>query len=87
MRFTTAPILRHFNYKRKVIIETNTTDYIAAGVLSQKDDEGLLHPVAYFSKTHTPAEFKYELYKKELMAIINILGEWRPECAGAAHTL
>jgi len=85
--FTTAPALRHFDHDREVIIETDASDYVSAGVLSQRDDEGVLHPVAYFSKKHSPAECNYDIYDKELMAIIKALEEWRPECEGAAYPL
>jgi hypothetical protein len=43
--------------------------------------------VAFFSKKHSPAECNYDIYDKELMAIIKALEEWRPECEGAGHTL
>ena len=85
--FTTAPALRHFDHEREVIIETDASDYVSAGVLSQRDDEGVLHPMAYFSKKHSPAECNYDIYDKELMAIIKALEEWRPECEGAAYPL
>jgi len=85
--FTTAPVLGHFNLDREVIIETDASDYVSAGVLSQYDDEGVLHPVAYFSKKHSPAECNYDIYDMELMAIIKSLEEWRPECEGAAYPL
>jgi len=85
--FTTAPIFRHFDHEREVIIETDTSDYVSAGVLSPYDDEGVLHPVAYFSKKHSPAECNYDIYDKVLMAIIKALQEWRPECEGAAYAL
>ena len=47
----------------------------------------MLHPVAYFSKIHTPAECNYDIYDKELMASIKSLEEWRPECECAAYPL
>jgi hypothetical protein len=86
-KFMTAPTLRHFDHSREVIIETDASDYVSAGVLSQRDDEGVLHPVVFFSKKHSPAECNYDIYDKELMAIIKALEEWRPECEGAEHTL
>jgi hypothetical protein len=87
LKFTTAPTLRHFDHSREVIIETDASDYVSAGVLSQSDNEGVLHPVAFFSKKHSPAECNYDIYDKELMAIIKALEEWRPECEGVEHTL
>jgi len=85
--FTTAPALCHFDHEREVMIETDVSDYVSAGVLSQMDDEGLLHPVAYFLKEHTPAECNYDIYDQELMTIIKSLEQWRPECEGAAYPL
>ena len=48
-------------------------------MLSQYGDDGLLHPVAFFSKKHSPAECNYEIYDKELMAIVRTFEEWRAE--------
>ena len=67
---TSVSILRRFDFDRNVIFETDASDYISAGVLSQYDDNGVLHPVAYFSKKHSPAECNFEIYDKELMEII-----------------
>jgi hypothetical protein len=77
--FTTAPVLRRFDHDRDVIVETDASDYVSAGVLSQYDDDGILHPVAFFSKKYSPAECNYEIYDKELMAIVRAFEEWRPE--------
>jgi len=63
------------------------SDYVSAGVLSNRDDEGVLHQVAYYSKKHSPAECNYDIYAKELMVIIKALEESRPECEGAAYPL
>jgi hypothetical protein len=85
--FTTTPILRHFDYDREIIVETDASNYISASILSQYDDEGILHPVTFFSKKHTPAESNYEIYNKELMAIIRAFEEWRPELEGMLHPI
>jgi hypothetical protein len=77
--FTSAPVLARFDPDRDVIVETDASDYVSAGVLSQYDDDNVLHPVAYFSKKHSPAECNYEIYDKELMVIVQPFEEWRPE--------
>jgi len=46
-RFTTAPILAHFNPQKPVIIETDASDFALGAVLSQRNNEGRLHPVAF----------------------------------------
>jgi hypothetical protein len=77
--FMSAPVLARFDPNHNVIVETDASDYVSAGVLSQYDDDGILHLVAYFSKKHSPAECNYEIYDKELMAIVCAFEEWRPE--------
>lgn len=66
-------------------METDALDFLSAGVLSQYGDDGILNPVAFFSKKHPPAECNYEIYDKELMAIVRAFEEWRPELEGALH--
>jgi hypothetical protein len=68
--FTMAPVLRHFNYERQIIVETDASDYVSAGILSQYDGKEILHPVAFFLTKHMLAECNYEIYDKELMAIV-----------------
>ena len=65
-----APILIYFDPSKECHVETDLSDYVSAGVLSQEDDNGILHPVAFFSKRIVPAECNYKIYDKELLAII-----------------
>jgi transposase InsO family protein len=81
--FVDAPVLKPFDWTRDVILETDASDYVSAGVMSQYDDEGVLHPVAFFSKKHSITECNYEIYDKELLAIVRCFEEWRPELEGA----
>jgi transposase InsO family protein len=80
--FVSAPILKPFDWEREVVLETDASDYVSAGVLSQYDDAGVLHPVAFFSKKHSITECNYEIYDKELLAIVRCFEEWRPELEG-----
>jgi hypothetical protein len=71
--FTTALVLAHFDYEKEIVLETNTLNYVSAGVLSQYDNQGVLHPIAFFSNKHLPDEKNYEIYNQELGAIVKIL--------------
>ena len=44
--------------------------------------EGTLRLVAFLSRKMTPAECNYEIYDKELLAIVQAFEEWRFELAG-----
>jgi hypothetical protein len=45
-------------------------------------DNGLLYLVAYFSTKMNAAELNYNIYDKELLAIIKSFEEWRPKLKG-----
>ncbi len=72
----TAFILKHFNSIRKTILKTNFLNYVNDEVLSQYDDEDILHSVIFYSKNMILAECNYEIYDKELLIIIHCLKHW-----------
>jgi RNase H-like domain found in reverse transcriptase len=37
----------------------------------------VLHPLAYYSATFTPTERNYNIYERELLAVIKALTHWR----------
>jgi len=84
-RFTTAPILVHFDATKPVIVETDASDFALGAILSQRDAENRLHPVAFYSRKFTPAEINYEIHDKELLAIVDAFKHWRRYCEEAAH--
>jgi len=84
-RFTTAPILAHFDPAKEVNIETNASDFAIGGILSQWDEERRLHPVAFHSRKFQPAEINYEIHDKELLAVVDTFKHWRQYWEGATH--
>jgi hypothetical protein len=85
--FTSAPVLAHFDYEKEIVLETDASSYVFAGVLSQYDNQGVLHPVVFFSKKHSPARENYKIYDQEFGMIVKSLEQWRPECEGSAHLI
>jgi len=86
-RFTTAPILAHFDPTRQVIIESDASDIALGAVLSQRDEANRLHPVAFHTRKFQPAEINYEIHDKELLAIVDAFKHWRRYCEGAMHQI
>ena len=86
-RFTTAPILAHFDATRQVKIESDASDCATEAILSQRDSENRLHPVAFHSRKFTPVEINYEIHDKELLAIVDAFKHWRRYCEGARHQI
>jgi hypothetical protein len=84
-RFTSAPILAHFNPQKPVIIESDTSDCALRAVLSQRYHENRMHPVTFHSRKFTHAEINYEIHDKELLAIVDAFKHWRRYCEGALH--
>jgi len=84
-RFTTAPILAHFDPAKPVIVKTDVLDFALGAILSQRNEEGRLHPVAFHSRKFQPAEINYEIHDKELLAIVDAFKQWRRYCQGATH--
>jgi len=77
--FTLAPVLRHLDPDLETLVETDISDYMTSGILSQKNPENgklILYPVAFISEKMTPAECNYGIGDKELLAIINALDKW-----------
>jgi hypothetical protein len=46
-------------------------------ILSQRQSDGRLHPIAYMSQSFSGAEHNYDTHDKELLAIIKVLEFWR----------
>ena len=52
------------------IIKANLANYITGGILYQYNKDRVLYPIIYFLKRLNPAKYNYEIYNKELLAII-----------------
>jgi hypothetical protein len=85
MAFTSAPILIHLDPVKPFIVETDASDFALGAILSQFGIDGLLHPVAFYSRKLTSAEINYQVYNKELLAIITAFEHWRLYLVGAQH--
>ena len=75
--FTEAPILAHYDEERQVVLETDASSGAMGAVMSQAGDDGKLHPVAFMSKSLTPAQRNYDVHDRELLAIVYCCQIWR----------
>lgn len=80
--FVSAPVLAQFDFDRQTRIETDSSGWCIGGTLQQLNDEGIWVPCAFFSKKNNSAECNYEIYDKEMLAIIRCLEEWDAELRG-----
>ena len=76
-QFTKELVLAVPNLDKKMRMEVDMSDYATSGVLSMKCEDGLWRPVAFLSKSLNETERNYEIYDKEMLAIIKELENWR----------
>ena len=62
--------------EEKFRVETDTSGHAIGGVLFQEQD-GKWKPIAFLSRTMQPAEQNYEIYNKDLLAIVEALTKWK----------
>ena len=82
-KFTKEPVLVALDLDKKMRMEVNASDYTIRGVLSMEGGDGLWRPVAFLSKSLNRTKRNYEIYDKEMLAIIKGLENWRHLLEGA----
>ena len=75
--FTSEPVLAMWDPERETRLEVDSSGFALSGIISQKLEDGLWHPIAFRSEGMAPAERNYEIYDKEMLAIIASLKDWR----------
>ena len=56
---------------------------VSAG--SQTGDDGIQHPIAYYSHKFLLAELNYEIYDREMLLIVQIMDHYRHYFEGLGH--
>ena len=64
-----APVLSYPNFKHEFILQTDSSDVGVGAILSQYDEDGIKHVIAYSSKALSPREQNYSTTEKEAFAI------------------
>ena len=69
MKCMTAPVLAFADFEKPFLLETDASSLGLGAVLSQKQDDGKFHPVAYASRELKGGEGKYHSSKLEFLAL------------------
>ena len=77
------PVLVTPDLDREMRVKADASDFATRGVLLMKCEDEKWRPVAYISKSLNEAERNYEIYNKEMLAIIRCLEAWRHFLEGA----
>jgi len=75
-KITSQLVLFLLKREGKFRVETDISGHTIGGVLSQ-EQEGKWKLIAFLSRTMQQAERNYEIYDKELLAIVEALAKWR----------
>ncbi|KAH9260876.1 hypothetical protein BASA82_001108, partial [Batrachochytrium salamandrivorans] len=70
---------------RPFILETDASDYAISGVLSPYDDSSTLRPDCFFMRANEQRRANYEIYDKELLAVVESFKHWRHFLQGGLH--
>jgi len=57
-----------------VILEMDALDHALATILLTVSGE--VYPITFHSRTFSPAEHNYDIYSKELLAIVEVFRNW-----------
>ena len=82
-----APVLRYPDFNRPFVLYTDASRSGLGAVLSQADDEGHEHPVAYFSSSLKPNETHYAITELECLAVVKAVSTFRPYLLGRRFTI
>lgn len=84
-RFTSAPILVIPDPEKPFVVEVDASEVGVGAILSQRGEDGKLHPCAFMSRRLSDAERNYHVGDRELLAVKLALEEWRHWLEGAQH--
>ena len=82
-----GPVLQQLDFGKRFYLQADASLYSMGAVLSQegkyltptlaKQHKPILHPIAYYSTTFTQTERNYDIYERELLAMMKALAHWR----------
>jgi len=70
-----------------VTVETDTSDYAIAGILSITGSDDKIRPIAFYSCTLTMPELNYDTHDKELLAIFKAFKSWHHYLEGPSFPI
>ena len=86
-KLTTAPVLEHPHYDKEFILDTDASATGIGAVLSQVQDDGREHVIAYASRTLSKPERRYCVTRRELLAVVTFVHHFRPYLVGRKFSL
>ena len=79
-----APALLTADDDKQFYIHCDASSYAVGAVLSQKDTEGELRPVGYFSRKLSSTQLRWDVYEREIYSVVAALEHWQMHLKGTA---
>ena len=83
--FTSTPILCHFDPELPTTVHADSSGFAISGIVSQPDADGILHPIAFWSRKCIPAECNYDIHDHEMLTIVECFKHWRHYLKGSKY--
>lgn len=84
---TSSPVLKKPDFERPFEIHTDASGVAIGACLMQGDDNGHLHPVAYFSRKLRDAEVRYPAIDAEALAVVEGVRAFDPYVYGCKFVI
>ncbi|CAB3247216.1 unnamed protein product [Arctia plantaginis] len=84
---SSRPLLSLYNPLAETQLHTDASKHGLAGILLQRNPDGALQPVSYFSRKTTAEEQKYHSFELETLAVTASLNRFRVYLIGIAFTI
>lgn len=85
--FSKKPLLMQADPEKPFFLETDASAVATGAVLRQLDSDGQLRPIGYISQALNPTQRNWQIYDRELYAIIRALQTWRHYLLGSPHVV
>uniref|UniRef100_A0A0G4HRC9 Reverse transcriptase domain-containing protein n=1 Tax=Chromera velia CCMP2878 TaxID=1169474 RepID=A0A0G4HRC9_9ALVE len=84
---TSEPVLHHPDFDRDFLLKPDTSSDTIGAVLTQKDEEGHEHPIAFASRIMTDLEKKWSIMEREALALVYAVDVFKAYLYGRRFTV
>ena len=75
----------NFDPELPTTVHADSSGFAVSGIVSQPDANGILHPIAFWSRKCIPAGCNYDIHDREMLAIVKCFKHWRHYLEGSKY--